>query len=126
MGVIKSIYPDANNTLGRSGADIFVEVRTPGGLRAGRRAKGAAACGFWQASAEAVRVTAMCGCGDVGGAQAALRGGAIATLQLGKLQLNGPLWLVNGGNFAAIVRLPIYMQNSTLNETFGTDRNREW
>ncbi len=81
MGVISSIYPDANKTLGRKGADIFNE--------------------------------------------SALRGGALATLQLGKLMLNGPLWLVNGGNFAAIVRLPIYIQNSTLNETFGTDRNRE-
>ncbi len=57
--------------------------------------------------------------------QPALRGGALMTLRQKSMMLNGPLFLINGGNFAAIVRLPIYIPNSTFNETFGTNRNCE-
>jgi hypothetical protein len=56
--------------------------------------------------------------------QPALRGGAVRTLEAHDIVLNGPLQLV-GSNFAAVARIPIYIQNATLNETFGSDRNRE-
>lgn len=56
--------------------------------------------------------------------QPALRGGALKTLEAHDLVLNGPLHLV-GSNFATIARIPIYIQNSTLGETFGSDRNCE-
>jgi len=38
--------------------------------------------------------------------------------------MNGPLNLVQG-NFGTISRIPIFIQNSTLNETFGTNRTCE-
>jgi hypothetical protein len=47
------------------------------------------------------------------------------TLEAHEIVLNGPLQLV-GANFAAVARIPIYIQNATLNETFGSDRNREY
>jgi sensor domain CHASE-containing protein len=38
--------------------------------------------------------------------------------------MNGPLKLVQG-NFGTIARIPIFIQNSTLNETFGTNMTRK-
>jgi hypothetical protein len=56
--------------------------------------------------------------------QPALRGGALTTVRLGRVVISGPLYLVIG-NFATIARIPIFIQNATANETFGTDRMRE-
>lgn len=52
--------------------------------------------------------------------QSALRGGALKTIQEHDIVLNGPLQLV-ASNFATIGRIPIFIQQSTLNETFGTN-----
>jgi hypothetical protein len=38
--------------------------------------------------------------------------------------LNGPLQLV-GSNFAAVARIPIFIQNASLTEDFGSNRTRE-
>jgi hypothetical protein len=58
--------------------------------------------------------------------QPALRGGALVTMAQRRLVLNGPLYLINGDLYGAIARLPIFIPNSTLEETFGSDRNCEW
>ncbi|KAJ9524730.1 hypothetical protein QJQ45_024366 [Haematococcus lacustris] len=52
----------------------------------------------------------------------ALRGGALATVSSKKLLLNGPLDLLPSA-YGAIVRLPVFVQNSSLSETFGTNRS---
>jgi hypothetical protein len=53
--------------------------------------------------------------------QPALRGGALTTIQRRSIVLNGPLKLVQG-NFGTIARIPIFINNSTAAETFGTSR----
>jgi hypothetical protein len=57
--------------------------------------------------------------------QPALRGGALRTIEQREYVTNGPLQLVQG-NFGTIARIPIFIQNSTLNETFGTNKTRKW
>ncbi|KAJ9511825.1 hypothetical protein QJQ45_004378 [Haematococcus lacustris] len=52
----------------------------------------------------------------------ALRGGGLDTVASRKLLLNGPLTLLRSA-YGAIVRLPIFIQNSTQNETFGTNKS---
>lgn len=56
--------------------------------------------------------------------QPALRGGALRTIEAREYVTNGPLQLVQG-NYGTIARIPIFIQNSTLNETFGTNKTRE-
>ncbi len=53
--------------------------------------------------------------------QSALRGGALTTIQQRRLLLNGPLNLVSG-NFGTIARVPIFIPDSSVNETFGTSK----
>eukprot|EP00197_Chlamydomonas_leiostraca_P012744 CAMPEP_0202883926 /NCGR_PEP_ID=MMETSP1391-20130828/40188_1 /ASSEMBLY_ACC=CAM_ASM_000867 /TAXON_ID=1034604 /ORGANISM="Chlamydomonas leiostraca, Strain SAG 11-49" /LENGTH=288 /DNA_ID=CAMNT_0049567025 /DNA_START=44 /DNA_END=907 /DNA_ORIENTATION=- len=53
-------------------------------------------------------------------ANPALRGGALTTIEQKRLVINGPLKLVGGAYFGAIVRIPIFIQNTTYEETFGT------
>ncbi|WIA08278.1 hypothetical protein OEZ85_007721 [Tetradesmus obliquus] len=53
--------------------------------------------------------------------QPALRGGALRTIEAREYVTNGPLQLVQG-NYGTIARIPIFIQNSTLNETFGTNK----
>ncbi|GBF87741.1 hypothetical protein Rsub_00452 [Raphidocelis subcapitata] len=53
----------------------------------------------------------------------ALRGGAIATIQQRAIVLNGPLKLVQGSGFSTIARTPIFIDNATAAETFGTSRS---
>ncbi|GFH23781.1 3',5'-cyclic-nucleotide phosphodiesterase, partial [Haematococcus lacustris] len=55
----------------------------------------------------------------------ALRGGGLDTVASRKLLLNGPLDLLPSA-YGAIVRLPIFVQNSTQNETFGTNKSSAW
>ncbi|GFH21021.1 uncharacterized protein HaLaN_18240, partial [Haematococcus lacustris] len=55
-------------------------------------------------------------------ATSALRGGALATVSSKKLLLNGPLDLLPSA-YGAIVRLPVFVQNSSFSETFGTNRS---
>lgn len=57
--------------------------------------------------------------------QPALRDGALKTIKQRAIVINGPLKLVQG-NFGTIARIPIFIPNSTLNETFGTSRNCKW
>lgn len=57
-------------------------------------------------------------------AQPALRGGALNTIKAREPVTNGPLNLVMG-NFGTIARIPIFIQNSTLNDTFGTNKTCE-
>jgi hypothetical protein len=56
--------------------------------------------------------------------QPALRGGALRTIEQREYVTNGPLQLVQG-NFGTIARIPIFIQNSTLNETFRTNKTCE-
>lgn len=51
--------------------------------------------------------------------QSALRGGALTTIQMRQMVVNGPLSLVNG-NFGTITRIPVFIANASYNETFGT------
>ncbi|KAL6760520.1 hypothetical protein V8C86DRAFT_1096537 [Haematococcus lacustris] len=55
----------------------------------------------------------------------ALRGGGLDTVASRKLLLNGPFQLLRS-SYGAVVRLPIFIQNSTLNETFGTNKSSAW
>lgn len=59
------------------------------------------------------------------GLQPALRSGALNTVKQREMIMNGPLKLVQG-NFGTIARIPIFIDNATLNETFGTNRSSEW
>lgn len=53
--------------------------------------------------------------------QPALRGGALQTIEQRNFVTTGPLQLVQG-NFGTVARMPVFIRNSTLDETFGTNK----
>lgn len=58
--------------------------------------------------------------------QPALRGGALYTVEQRRLVVNGPLNLTAGAYFGAIARIPIFIQNASRDDAFGTRYDREF
>jgi hypothetical protein len=56
--------------------------------------------------------------------QAALRSGALDTVKRREVVMNGPLKLVQG-NFGTISRIPIFIDDTDFNETWGNNRTCE-
>jgi hypothetical protein len=141
LGIIELIYPQNAKTDTRRGINIFKQVRrgaalcrVAGGgrrrssrLRWGRSAAGRGRGGAAVAALQRPPLTPPAAAPPAPRPRPpkpALRAGALNTIQQRRIVINGPLKLVQG-NFGTIARIPIFVPNSSLAETFGTNRSRE-